>query len=153
MNNFKVGDNLDINTNPADEALIKAKEGEFPRRVTSIKGGFVRFNGNSSGRYMYDFVKVPYVEPIEIGSDTKVDVPNTYNKYNREVIGLNGTKTTIDVYRVLDAFKVVDPALQHLIKKALCVGIRGHKDSITDYTDILKSAEKALELHKQKQEA
>lgn len=153
MNNFKVGDNLDINTNPADKALIKSKEGEFPRRVTSIKGMFVRFNGSSSGWYMSDFVKVPYVESIGDDPDTKADVPNTYNKYNREVIGFDGTKTTIDVYRVLDAFKVSDPALQHLIKKALCVGIRGHKDSITDYTDILKSAEKALELHKQKQEA
>ena len=140
MNNFKVGDLVDISINSSELARIERHDGKFPQRVTSVRGGFVRFNGKDSGWSVCDFVKVP-------------DAPNTYNKYNREVIGFDGTKTTIDVYRVLDAFNVADPALQHLIKKALCVGIRGHKDSITDYTDILKSAEKALELHKQKQEA
>lgn len=153
MNNFKVGDLVDFKQGFERDLGIVGQEGEFPQRVTSVWGCFVRFNNKTSGWYASDFVKVPYVEPIGIGPDTKTNVPNTYNKYNREVIGFDGTKTTIDVYRVLDAFKVADPALQHLIKKALCVGIRGHKDSITDYTDILKSAEKALELHKQKQEA
>ena len=75
---------------------------------------------------------------------------NDGNKYHREIIGLCGTKVKIDVYRVLDAFKTNDPILDHLIKKALCAGSRGHKDKLTDYQNILESAQKAVELQKQK---
>lgn len=66
------------------------------------------------------------------------------NKYEREVIGLDGTVTTIDVYRVLKAFKVESPQLQHLIKKALCAGLRGHKGERQDLLDIQESIESAI---------
>ena len=52
----------------------------------------------------------------------------------------------IDVYDVLKAFNVTNPALQHLIKKALKVGKRGHKDIETDLQDIIDSAVRAKEL-------
>lgn len=64
------------------------------------------------------------------------------NKYNRQCKGV-----TIDVYDVLKAFEVTDPALQHLIKKALCAGLRGHKNLETDLNDILESAKRAVELN------
>lgn len=51
-----------------------------------------------------------------------------------------------DVYDVLKAFEVTNPALQHLIKKALKVGKRGHKDLETDLQDIIDSAVRAKEL-------
>lgn len=47
---------------------------------------------------------------------------NRENKYNREIIGLDGTVTTVDCYRVLDAFGVSDPATQHAVKKMLLHG-------------------------------
>lgn len=65
------------------------------------------------------------------------------NKYNRQCKGV-----TIDVYDVLKAFEVTDPALQHLIKKALCTGLRGHKSREQDLRDILESAKRAVELNK-----
>lgn len=65
----------------------------------------------------------------------------TDNKYNRPCKGI-----TIDVYDVLKAFNVTCPALQHLIKKALAVGQRGHKDASEDLKDILASAKRAIEL-------
>ena len=52
----------------------------------------------------------------------------------------------MDVYDVLVAFDVRCPALQHLIKKALCAGIRGHKDIHQDLVDIKNSAESAIRL-------
>ena len=52
----------------------------------------------------------------------------------------------IDVYDVLAAFGVTNPALAHLIKKALKPGDRGHKDKLTDLRDIVQSAQRALEL-------
>ena len=67
---------------------------------------------------------------------------NPKNKYNRQCKGV-----TIDVYDVLKAFEVTDPALQHLIKKALCAGLRGHKNKEQDLIDILDSANRALELY------
>lgn len=63
------------------------------------------------------------------------------NKYNRSFKGV-----TIDVYDVLQAFEVTNPALQHLIKKALCAGLRGHKDREQDMNEILESAKRAIEL-------
>ncbi len=64
-------------------------------------------------------------------------------KYNRPCKGV-----TIDVYDVLQAFDVTNPALQHLIKKALCAGLRGHKDRQQDLNEILESANRAIELER-----
>lgn len=72
------------------------------------------------------------------------------SKYNREIIGLDGTVTTVDCYRVLDAFNVTDPATQHAIKKMLCAGLRGHKDYLTDIDDSIESLKKAKELYCQR---
>lgn len=64
-------------------------------------------------------------------------------KYQREI----KPSVFVDVYDVLRAWRVTDPALQHLIKKALAVGQRGHKDAGEDYKDICDSAERALEMY------
>ena len=53
----------------------------------------------------------------------------------------------VDVYDVLRAFVVTAQALGHLIKKALAVGKRGHKDATQDYKDIVDSALRAQEIH------
>lgn len=65
----------------------------------------------------------------------------TQNKYQ-----VNCKGVLIDVYDVLTAYDVKNQALIHLIKKALKVGKRGHKDLETDLRDILASAKRALEL-------
>ena len=72
------------------------------------------------------------------------------SKYDREIIGIDGTVTRVDVYRVLDAFGVSDPATQHAIKKMLCMGLRGHKDYLTDLNDSIDSLQKVRELYVQK---
>lgn len=64
------------------------------------------------------------------------------NKYMREI----KPDVWVDVYDVIRAFTVTDGALQHLLKKALAVGQRGHKDTSEDYKDILASAKRALEI-------
>lgn len=75
----------------------------------------------------------------------------TVNKYHRTLIPSlphrEGPGVTVDVYDVLQAFNVTDPALQHLAKKALCAGIRGHKNRAQDLQDIIDSAQRALQLH------
>lgn len=65
------------------------------------------------------------------------------SKYHREI----KPGVWVDVYDVLVAWSVTNPALQHLIKKALQPGERGHKDAEQDLQDILHSAKRAIELN------
>lgn len=55
----------------------------------------------------------------------------------------------IDVYAVLELFGVTNPCMQHIVKKALCTGKRGHKDFANDLQDIADTANRAVELNKQ----
>lgn len=71
-----------------------------------------------------------------------VNQPQDGVKYLREI----KPGVFVDVYDVLRAFAVVNPALQHLIKKALAVGQRGHKDAAEDLQNIYESAKRAIEL-------
>jgi hypothetical protein len=52
----------------------------------------------------------------------------------------------VDTYDVLSAFNVTNPAYQHLTKKALKAGNRGHKDLMTDAQDIIDSAIRGKQL-------
>jgi len=47
--------------------------------------------------------------------------------------------THIDVYRVLELFKVADPCLQHAVKKLLVAGGRGVKDQDKDVREAVDS--------------
>mgnify|MGYP007082305273 CR=1 FL=1 len=56
----------------------------------------------------------------------KVPEPKAHNHYFKSVEGLD----YIDVYRVLQLFSVIDPCIQHAIKKLLVAGGRGAGKSI-----------------------
>ena len=77
------------------------------------------------------------------------------NKYQKIIHGKdqNGdvVKCIVDVYDVLEAWKTTNPALQHLIKKALQPGERGHKSLVEDLKDIIASAQRALEIEQSKE--
>lgn len=64
------------------------------------------------------------------------------SKYHREI----KPGVFVDIYDVLAAWKVTNPALSHLIKKALQPGDRGHKTLAQDMQDIVDSAVRAREL-------
>lgn len=96
--------------------------------------------GETMGKKMnmgYAHTVIAQREPV----DDAAPAVTSDSKYNRPCKGI-----TIDVYDVLKAFNVTCPALQHLIKKALAVGQRGHKDASEDLKDILASAKRAIEL-------
>jgi hypothetical protein len=57
----------------------------------------------------------------------------TYNHYFKNTKHLDA----VDVYRVLELFNVVDPCLQHAIKKLLCAGDRGAKDMDQDVREAI----------------
>jgi len=52
----------------------------------------------------------------------------------------------VDVYRLLEMFDVTCPVAQHVIKKALAAGQRGHKNTVRDWSDIRDSAERKLQM-------
>jgi hypothetical protein len=73
------------------------------------------------------------------------------SKYTRQITQTladedQGFTIDVDVYDVLRAFNVTDPAIQHAIKKLLCTGIRGHKDSKQDLEETIQSIERALDV-------
>ena len=65
------------------------------------------------------------------------------NKYQRECKGV-----LIDVYDVLKAFDVVNPATAHAIKKLLASGKRGYKDVVQDLEEAKDSISRAVELER-----
>lgn len=106
-------------------------------------GGFVSRNGKRVSDINIYFTLDRY--KVENGNISLITPYNQVkeNKYLRECKGVK-----IDVYDVIKAFNVTCPALQHLIKKALCTGLRGHKTREQDLKDILDSAKRAVELNK-----
>ena len=65
-----------------------------------------------------------------------------HNHYFKDVSNLKW----IDVYRVLDLFNVVNPCVQHAIKKLLCAGTRGVKDERKDIEEAVSSLVRCLEM-------
>ena len=82
----------------------------------------------------------PFVS-VEDAQECKAEHAITHSKYTKQIHGVS-----VDVYDVLMAWGVTNPALQHLIKKALQCGQRGHKDKQQDLQDIIDSAIRAKEL-------
>lgn len=72
-----------------------------------------------------------------------IDAGDKPNKYKRTV-----SSTTIDIYDVLQAWQVTNPAIQHAIKKLLQPGQRGHKTRTEDLQEALVSIERAIELER-----
>ena len=67
---------------------------------------------------------------------------NEYKHYQKSVEHLKW----VDVYRVLDLFNVVNPCVQHAIKKLLCAGTRGVKDERKDIEEAVSSLVRCLEM-------
>lgn len=83
-------------------------------------------------------------------AETAHDALKPRNPYQRTIIGLDGSKCAVDVYRILDAFKTDSPALDHAIKKILCPGTRHTKTREQDLKEAIKSIEAELLLMSQR---
>ena len=63
------------------------------------------------------------------------------SKYHVQIKGQR-----VDVYDILSAYGVTNPADAHAIKKMLCPGQRGAKDGIQDRQEAIVSLQRAIEL-------
>lgn len=88
----------------------------------------------------------PFLTPECTLNDQYAEIEQVrqHSHYFKDVSSLN----EIDVYMVLKLFNVTDPCLQHIAKKALCAGQRGHKNFNRDLKDILDTAKRAVEINK-----
>jgi hypothetical protein len=83
----------------------------------------------------------PYVIPANVKESEKVEPKKSHPNYDRQCKG-----ALIDVYDVLKAFDVVNPATAHGIKKLLCPGQRCAKDMIQEMYEAIESINRAIEL-------
>ena len=97
----------------------------------------IKFNDDSSPSAVADSVR-KFIE--ETGPIIPEQKPSKYH------VIINGE--WCDVYDVLNAFGVSNPADQHAIKKMLMPGKRGHKDGIKDREEAIASLKRAIELEK-----
>lgn len=151
-------DNLQSHvTLPKELWTLSHDDGNDPRLALTYSRGRYGMVADPDGEWVkvskYDYQKLHKMDNLQsrvndanLGDALKEifredAIAEKYDKYNRPCKGV-----TIDVYDVLVAFNVTNPALQHLIKKALAVGQRGHKDKNEDLNDILASAKRAIEL-------
>ena len=110
-------------------------------------------------RYIVGSMAKEVDELMSVAMNTAVsehEMEQRLSKYQRLIKGkdIDGhvASVAVDVYDVLTAWGVTNPALQHLIKKALQPGARGHKSLEADLKDIIASAQRALELEQAKGE-
>lgn len=85
----------------------------------------------------------PEYNPSDVAFKTTSDDSTARSKYHREI----KPGVWVDVYDVLKAWGITNPAQQHLAKKALQGGERGHKTYEQDMKDIIASAKRAIELN------
>lgn len=128
----------DVTESDLNECIGASEALELPK-ITVNTGG-VHFNGHE---YIMPIIGI--MDNVKVGSlhlDGKEHSAPLGNKYMREI----APDVWVDVYAVLKAWNVTNPALQHLIKKALQPGERGHKTLHQDMQDIIDSAIRAKEL-------
>ena len=65
-----------------------------------------------------------------------------YHHYIKDVSHLE----CLDIYRVCDLWGVIDPCIQHSVKKLLAAGNRGYKDIAKDIQEAIDSLERWKEM-------
>ena len=88
--------------------------------------------------------ELPFVDSLN-DQYAEIERVRKHRHYFKDVSNI----AEIDVYTVLKLFDVTDPCLQHIVKKALCAGKRGHKDMMEDLQNIVDTAIRAVELNSQ----
>ena len=90
--------------------------------------------------------KLPMEEALEFAEELRNMGESGWSKekhshYKKDVSHLN----VIDPYRIADLYDL-HPCAEHIMKKSLCAGGRGHKDLLRDIQDIIDTAERWKEM-------
>ena len=79
-------------------------------------------------------------QPAHAGSKYKRQIHQTLPE------GIAGASVIVDIYDILRAWDVRDPAIQHAVKKLLQPGQRGSKSAVQDLREAIGSIERAIQL-------
>ena len=66
-------------------------------------------------------------------------------KHNHYWFDLQGFDNA-DIYRLIALLNITHPCAQHIFKKVVCAGNRGHKDMLQDVADIEDTAKRWAEM-------
>jgi hypothetical protein len=86
------------------------------------------------GAYPDQCLSAPFTAP----TNSKV-YPHYFKPLPKDV-------THVDVYWVIEAWGITQPALQHALKKIMCAGARGAKDKRKDIQEAIASCKRCLEM-------
>jgi len=135
------------------------KIGELPQDIREIAlqrvdeyGINVRLNLNYLDlTFAFNWSFTP--EGVEIWSDVDIGDFDSFREFHNNVPSQVPSKYQVnikgspcDVYDVLKAFDVRNPAIQHAVKKLLMPGKRGHKDKLQDLLEAKQSIIRAINL-------
>lgn len=116
--------------------------------ITTTTGLPTNNTGTIDGVYWTSDMKLkPSDYVVASKSINPFEVPKKkHSHYFKNVSHLN----EIDVYRVIELFGIVDPCLQHAVKKLLVTGGRdGNKSKDQDVLDVIASCNRWLEMQKE----
>lgn len=79
---------------------------------------------------------------------------HTGNKYLRRIYSTvePSQSIVVDVYDVIEAFKVTNPGLQHALKKLLCSGLRQKASEVQDLKEAVDALNRAIVIAKQRED-
>ena len=83
-------------------------------------------------------------DATEHANDTPKAKPENAKKYNHYFVPV--PYSHIDVYRVLELFKVTDNAIGHAVKKLLVPGLRGNKPTKQDIIEARDTLNRRIEM-------
>lgn len=133
-----------------DSALAQGKIA--PRDREHLRRTALAFGGEGSeGRIWLEGFLGALPEPVRAEAESPEPAPSKRSIYHKEIpISADDAErghAVIDVYRVLVAFGVTDPCIQHAIKKLLCPGQRkGGKTVAQDVHEALWSLQRWEEM-------
>ena len=147
MAKFRVGDKVRATHSFADifERYIYT--------VTRTDGLYVGLEGKPSLYDIHGFEL--YEEPLPVWVNTPEPDERLHPHYYKDFgayLDQETGRVLVDVYAVLDEFEVKEPELQHLAKKVLCLGMRGHKLADEDLDNIIDTAKRLKERRQLKEE-
>ena len=90
-------------------------------------------------KYRYWIPETEYTTE-DVQEDTR-----KHNHYFKDVSHLD----YIDVYRIIDLYKIQDPCLQHALKKLLVAGGRGSEDTNKDIQEVIDSCLRYQEMQRE----
>ena len=123
---------------PSGEVEVILDTFEFVKRTGDSKA----FCWDTLDSSVISIIAYKPIEQPSFESKALSEKVGNHNHYFKDVSHLE----TVDVYRVIDLFEVVNPCHQHAIKKILCCGQRGAKDAAKDTQEAIDSLKRALEM-------